>query len=511
MSTGSFHTENLGSSSAADARRVVLVGRTPAEDVLQRTPGVKVIRVATVLEAIGEISLPEDGVGPGGSVVVLGRAAQGEAPGDELADAIRLADPEARIVRVTGPDRANGHARSDDHGALRWWDAEFDEREPRAALHAVLGTRENDAEPEAYAVVKPASRPPKPAPEPRPARARPAPPTSFGLDDDEQRQDDTDDEAPLIATTSGLGIEPRPARGEPDLERVGGAWVIGDRSLVTAVIRGQDPLPMALELLRERVGRRDIDFLPADPRDEDDEPRTGVPVVWEGHPLGTLIASDADRATLAKLSPHASWLAGWLRLSRQSRGLRKAAFTDPLTGAWNRRYFDKYLDSAMSRAREDRLSLTVLMFDIDGFKQYNDRFGHAAGDEILIEMVRVLRSVIRPSDRVCRIGGDEFAVVFFEPMGPRNPSSRPPESVYVLTKRVQQKIREREFPKLGREAAGRLTISGGLATYPWDGADAESLLGRADELAIQSKRAGKNAITFGPSAERICGPEPEGA
>ena len=95
-------------------------------------------------------------------------------------------------------------------------------------------------------------------------------------------------------------------------------------------------------------------------------------------------------------------------------------------------------------------------------------------------------------------------MIFFEPRGPRRVDSRPPESVYVLTRRVQQKIREREFPKLGRDAAGRLTISGGLATYPWDGADAESLLHRADELAIRSKRQGKNAITLGPGSERVC-------
>jgi hypothetical protein len=249
MSTGSFHTENFGSSSAADARRVVLVGRTPAEDVLQRTPGVKVIRVATVLEAIGEISLPEDGVSPGGSVVVLGRAAQIEAPGEELADAIRLADPEARIVRVTGPERSNGHAGDADRAAMRWWDAEFDEREPRAALGAVFGTREetrDDDERDAYAVVKPAAMPPKPAPEPKMPRAKtPAPAASFGLDDDERRQDDADDDAPLISTASGLGIEPRVGSGggraEPEAEPVSGAWAIGDRSLVTAVIRGSGP------------------------------------------------------------------------------------------------------------------------------------------------------------------------------------------------------------------------------------------------------------------------------
>ncbi|MEM7623373.1 MAG: GGDEF domain-containing protein, partial [Planctomycetota bacterium] len=213
-------------------------------------------------------------------------------------------------------------------------------------------------------------------------------------------------------------------------------------------------------------------------------------------------------ATRDAMAAHAAWLAAWMRLSGQNRALRRAAFTDPLTGAWNRRYSSRFLHAAVEKARVARRSLTVLYFDIDGFKRYNDDYGHAAGDEILVEVVRALRAVVRPSDRVCRVGGDEFVVIFYEPDGPRRVDSKPPESVYVLTKRVQQQIRERKFPKLGHEAAGRLTISGGLATYPWDGADAESLLHAADELAIRSKRQGKNAITLGPGAERVCGQPP---
>lgn len=495
------------------------------------------VRVASVLEAIGELSLPDESNGSAGSVVVLGGSALDEAPGPELADAIRLADPKVQILRV-----GNG---ADDS----WCDGVVDDQSAGEAASAILravgltpGSSPGSSsvpspvpsagasaspqspaapavsdEPESpYPVVtseasrhievlpprrerrSPVSEAPAVEQEPPTITSRPvAAPSEAGdpavFDDDGMIDEDVD-----------VGAAPDEAPAP-----LGAGWAVGDRVLVSAALRGADVLEPAMDLLRRRVNRRDVDFLPADAAArEDDDVRLGVPVVWEGRPLGMLIAGDADRATLASLSPHAAWLAGWLRLSRQSRGLRRAAFTDPLTGAWNRRYFERFLDAAIAKARQDRLSLTVLMFDIDDFKGYNDRYGHPAGDEILIEAVRVLRSVIRPSDRVCRIGGDEFAVVFFEPQGPRNPASRPPESVYVLTKRVQQKIREREFPKLGREAAGRLTISGGLATYPWDGADSESLLARADELAIQSKRAGKNAITFGPGAERINGPQP---
>jgi two-component system, cell cycle response regulator len=202
------------------------------------------------------------------------------------------------------------------------------------------------------------------------------------------------------------------------------------------------------------------------------------------------------------LAPHAAWLGSWLALRDQHSHLREAAFTDSLTGAYNRRFFDHFLATAIEQAREERRSLTVLMFDIDDFKQYNDQFSHAAGDEILVEAVKLLRSVIRPSDKVCRIGGDEFVVIFHEPTGPRSPASKHPSDICQIAERFQKAIWGHKFPKLGREAPGPLTISGGLATYPWDGDTPERLLERADQLALQSKKQGKNCIALGPGAER---------
>ena len=176
--------------------------------------------------------------------------------------------------------------------------------------------------------------------------------------------------------------------------------------------------------------------------------------------------------------------------------------TDPLTGAWNRRYFDRFLRVAMENARSNRRHVTVLLFDIDDFKRYNDEFGHDAGDEILVETVKLMRSVIRPSDRVCRIGGDEFAVIFHDPEGPRTEGSSNAVSVVELANRFRRQVHEHKFPKLGMHARGTLTISGGMASFPWDGATPAELLTRADMLARDSKRAGKNVITFGAGAHK---------
>ena len=130
-----------------------------------------------------------------------------------------------------------------------------------------------------------------------------------------------------------------------------------------------------------------------------------------------------------------------------------------------------------------------------------DRFGHAAGDTILLETVQMLGSVIRDGDRVCRIGGDEFAVVFADLQAPRKPGSTHPDSVESIARRFQQQICEMRFPELGIHAPGTLSISGGLASFPWDGQDGPELLRIADERALESKRRGKNCLTIGPGAQ----------
>lgn len=274
----------------------------------------------------------------------------------------------------------------------------------------------------------------------------------------------------------------------------------GDAELVGLMLRGRDIAAAASRLLRERAGDPGLRFVPADAG----APQIGgsIDVSWHGHRFGWLISPSLPPETLA---PHARWLAAWLALAAQQSQLRGEAFTDSLTGAWNRRYFERFMESALRASQRERRHLTILVFDIDDFKRYNDQFGHAAGDSILVETVRLLKSVIRPSDKVCRIGGDEFVVIFHEPDGPRIATSKPPDSISQIARRFQRQICEHRFPKLLEQAPGTLTISGGLATFPWDGRTAEELLARADELALQAKRAGKNTIVFGPGASEVCG------
>ncbi len=277
------------------------------------------------------------------------------------------------------------------------------------------------------------------------------------------------------------------------------ARAVGDLELIERVLSGGEVLNVALKMIRERLGHNTVSFAG---HQAEGEGSIASEVVVEGRRVGYLIAPTP--AIQTDLDAHAVWLGAWLTLEQQNRYQRLEALTDPLTGAWNRRYFERYLSNAIDQAKRARHSVTVMVFDLDGFKQFNDQHGHSAGDEILRETVRLLRSVIRPSDRVCRIGGDEFAVIFYEPRGPRVPTSKPPDSIYRIARRFQSQICGAAFPKLGHDAPGSLTISGGLATYPWDGQDPQSLLERADQLAIESKKQGKNALKLGPGAMREC-------
>lgn len=226
-----------------------------------------------------------------------------------------------------------------------------------------------------------------------------------------------------------------------------------------------------------------------------------VPVTRGEQTFGYLVSDSIGNQALAGESER---LARWLALEARVDELKHIAMHDELTGVWNRRYFDRFLESVMRRAREERFRVTVMLFDIDDFKHYNDEFGHAAGDDILREAARLMSSVVRRHDVVARVGGDEFAVIFWDAEPPRKTRSQHPGSVRSATSRFRQAICDHRFPKLADLAPGTLTVSGGLASYPWDGQTAEALTAIADDMLLRSKRQGKNALTFGPGAIRVC-------
>ncbi len=160
------------------------------------------------------------------------------------------------------------------------------------------------------------------------------------------------------------------------------------------------------------------------------------------------------------------------------------ALTDGLTGLFNHAYLISSLKREVNRAKRHNLTFSLLMFDLDNFKQINDTRGHVEGDRVLVKSAALIRENLRDIDVPARYGGEEFAVIL-----PETPRS----GARLAAERIRARIEE-HFRKPRRGPV--ITVSGGIATFPEDAANAEDLLRRADEALYRSKAAGKNRITL---------------
>ena len=183
--------------------------------------------------------------------------------------------------------------------------------------------------------------------------------------------------------------------------------------------------------------------------------------------------------------------------------LEKLATTDELTGLKNRRYIWEFSRQIIELAGKKNGHVTLLAFDIDDFKHYNDVYGHTAGDEILKQAAVLVKRCCRRHDVVGRIGGDEFAVVFWDDphrksagteSERRSKLAEHPKEVIFIAQRFISELKKTEFPSLGPEGKGVLAISGGLASFPRDGSTTEELFHQADKALLEAKHSGKNRI-----------------
>jgi diguanylate cyclase (GGDEF)-like protein/PAS domain S-box-containing protein len=171
-------------------------------------------------------------------------------------------------------------------------------------------------------------------------------------------------------------------------------------------------------------------------------------------------------------------------LRKSEASLREQSVRDHLTGLFNRRYMEETLERELLRAARKQLSLSIIMVDVDDFKQFNDTHGHAAGDAVLRKMGNLLRRHVRGEDIACRYGGDEFIIVL-------------PDSIREVTVARAELLCE-STKKFHLKYEGHIlkavTLSQGVAVFPEDGATSKAILKAVDTALYRAKRAGYGRV-----------------
>jgi len=194
--------------------------------------------------------------------------------------------------------------------------------------------------------------------------------------------------------------------------------------------------------------------------------------------------------TFAVLGLMLGW--GQRRQRRMHRHVLRSSLTDSLTGLNNFGAFMECLDREMRRVDRYGGAVTLVMFDIDHFKMFNDRFGHQAGNEALKAVAATLRKHKRESDIVARFGGEEFVLLF--------PGKE--EGGVETARRLRKAIAQISVP-VGGGARAEITVSAGVACYPNGAASREELLDKVDQLLYDSKRKGRNRVSVAPQRRTL--------
>ena len=177
-------------------------------------------------------------------------------------------------------------------------------------------------------------------------------------------------------------------------------------------------------------------------------------------------------------------LASTLSNLKLREALRTQSIRDPLTGWFNRRFMEETLEREIRRAARNRRPLAIIMLDVDNFKEFNDSYGHEAGDVALQDLCQVLKTHVRSEDVACRYGGDELVLIL------------PDTSAELAGQRAEEMRTPSDSVEIQYhgQPAGTLTLSCGVATSPVNGITAQELLRAADAALFRAKREGRDRV-----------------
>jgi diguanylate cyclase (GGDEF)-like protein len=165
--------------------------------------------------------------------------------------------------------------------------------------------------------------------------------------------------------------------------------------------------------------------------------------------------------------------------------IRDMAIRDGLTGAYNHRYFQEKLGEEMAKAERFNKDLSLVLLDVDHFKKFNDSYGHQEGDKVLRMVSEVIQSTVRNKiDTVARYGGEEFAVILPEADG---------NTGRDLADRIRKNVEGYLFEKDGKSLY-RVTVSLGVASYPFDAREQKGLIQLSDQALYDAKKSGRNCV-----------------
>ncbi len=168
--------------------------------------------------------------------------------------------------------------------------------------------------------------------------------------------------------------------------------------------------------------------------------------------------------------------------------LRLQSVQDPLTGLFNRRHLEKYLERESHRAKRQNLELGIIMIDVDHFKRVNDTYGHEAGDMVLKSLGSYLQNSIRIEDLACRYGGEEFAVVIVDTTA---------EGIEKKAQKICQDVKNQLFVNFHGETL-KITVSAGAASFPTHSNDVQEVLSIADTALYKAKDEGRDRSIVAP-------------